>query len=685
MPPALATWICSLLLCVPQDPPSDPPTPASPPPKPAAGAPRIVWQRTLADALAAQQASGLPLLVVVNTDGETFNERFAGTVYHDPEFVELTSGYVCVVASPTRHTELDYDERGQRVECPRFGGCTCSEHIQIEPELYRRWFKEQRYAPRHVGVAPDGSVLFDRFLDASMATAIAAVKANRGTARAGTLEPTDDLAVLLARRDAVARQRLEQRYRTGDPAERRRLLTAAASAANQPIDLLRLALRGDDPSLLILATTALARTGSTDTQIDVEDALARIDDPQGRQSLVEHLAKLGKTVPSAARLAQHFAFDAKLPLAAPWGNAWSAPIADAADRDSVERLLDRCEATLRERADDGDARLQQAIGHLMLALLLIGERGPGVELWLADAQRSAERVRDGALLAEAAAVRAVAAWLAGDGTTAAASVVAALSTVRSDRRPDPWLAARFLETVIPLTAQIAYDRAKADPLANLRAQIERVAQAEARLDANGGAGEAAALAAIHLYEFAGLRRLARVRAEALLERFPYSAGGHERWRSRLLVDFGPERLRAEYARFLQKAADRPAAAWFAGYAELLVAETRVREQRTGPARAAYDAAIAHFTACAEGNPAYADNANHYAVLALAGRAVARMEADDGEGAVDDLLRAAALRPASLDDKDGLDRQPRGLALRVSRMLKQKGDKELAARLDPLLP
>ena len=57
--------------------------PQSTPPEEQNAAPtQIAWQRTLEDALAVQKSTGLPLLVVVNMDGEVFNERLANTTYH---------------------------------------------------------------------------------------------------------------------------------------------------------------------------------------------------------------------------------------------------------------------------------------------------------------------------------------------------------------------------------------------------------------------------------------------------------------------------------------------------------------------------------------------------------------------------------------------------------------------------
>lgn len=679
MPLAATVWFCSLALAFPQEP--------SPPAAPSATAnpPRLVWQRTLDDALAAQQASGLPLLVVVNDDGETFNDRFAKTVYRDPEFVALTEGWICVVASLNRHNPFDHDEQGRRIECPRFPGCTCGEHIAIEPLLYAKWFKGQRYAPRHIGVTQDGKVLFDRFLDSSMQTAIDAVREHRGTAKPGSLEPTDDLAQLFARRDAAARLRVEQRYRHGDRTAREAVLRAAATATAPPIDLLREALRSGDAANERLVATALAAFAGVEVRQLAEDLLARSDDDAVQQTLRALLKKLGASDPVARRLAAHLDAAPDVALPAPWSNAWRAALADANDRASVEGQLDQLDKAVAERPDDAQARLQQAIADLMLAQLLIAEGGKGVELWLEEAQRAASRVNDPSLAPEAAAVRAVAAWLRGDAKAANEATAAALSTATGERRPDAWLARTFLDTLVAMATRWAYERLQAEPQAEVAVQLARVLQATTALAAHDALGEPTAAQAVTLYDTVGLRHLARRAAVALLERFPGSLQGHHVFRNRLLADFDSVRLRAEYDAFLEKHADRADAAWYAGYAELMIAEVRVREKDGPAARTAYEQAIARFTRSVEQNQDYADNSNHFVVLALAGRAIVRFEAGDDAGAVDDLLRAAALRPASLDQKDGLGRDPRGLILRVARTLKTNGKKELAERLEALLP
>jgi hypothetical protein len=143
-------------------------------------------------------------------------------------------------------------------------------------------------------------------------------------------------------------------------------------------------------------------------------------------------------------------------------------------------------------------------------------------------------------------------------------------------------------------------------------------------------------------------------------------------------------MRRAYAAYASGAADAPTAEWFAGLGSLTAAHQHTRDQRDAPARAAYDDAVARFAKSAAGNEAYADTANHYAVLALAGRAELSLAQGDAEAAAADVLRAAALRQASFDESDGLQRKPRAIAQRVREALTKAGKPELAAKLEPLL-
>jgi hypothetical protein len=674
-----ALLLCSFVSCLgaagPQDPPATPP--------------RVEWQRNLADALAVQKETGLPLLIATNVDREPFDEIFAKTTYRDPAFVESTRGYVCVIASPDRHTDMDYDALGNRVECPRFGGCTCSEHITIEPELFARFFNGQRVAPRHVGVSKDGKVLFDRFLDQDMRTAIDAIAKHRGTPKASVLAPTTDLGELFRRRDAFARRSLERMWRNGALEERRKLLAAAANASNDPVDLLRAAVRSDDATLSGMAALAMAKRGGPDAVIDIEDALARVTDAEIQKALVARLGELGKDDKAAARLAAHFAIASGgatgTAVGKPWGNPWAKARFDAADRAAVEAELDRCEAALRANAGDAEARLQLAIAQMALADILIRDGGKGVELWFGDALQNAKKVGDAALAAEVQATIAYVSYMTGDQTAAAKAIAGAHGLVNSPRQPDPFLAARFLEVVLLMLPNAAYADAATARTKSQRPELERTLAIMGLLRQRDAASEKGLLAGIGLLEFGGLRAMARARLAEVVQLAPASAAAHERWRTRWILDFGCEAMQKAYAAYVDAAADKPTAEWFAGYGSLVAAEQHTKDQRADVALSAYADAVARFARSAAGNADFTDTAGHYSVLALAGRAELLLARGNAADAAADLLRAADLRPASLDESDGLQRKPRAIAGRVARALEAAGNTELAAKLKPILP
>lgn len=639
--------------------------------------PRIAWQRSLEDALAAQKQTGLPLLVVVNMDGEVFNERFAGTTYHDSAFIASTENYICVVASPDRHTERDYDALGNRIECPRFGGCTCSEHINIEPELYRRYFNKKRNAPRHVGVTPGGKVLFDRFLDSSMSVAINAIKKHEGAGKHSHLAPTDNVAEMLRRRDAMARTLLERRYRAGNKDQRSNLLKAAATAKNDPIDLLRMGLRDPDEQLVGLAAMAISKVGGTNSLIDIEDALARIDDDNVRNKLIEQLRKLGKGDQNAARMASNFE-KSKDQLARPWRNSWNT--ANLKTREGIEAELDRVEAAIRKTPKDASLRLQLATAQAAFAGMLMNESGDGISLWLADAERNAKKITGEALDPEKKALLAITAWYQSKGSEAQKAMVEAMASGSSKREPNTWLASMFLDVVLQVTAQTAFARSAADEKVSLRGEITRTRTILEMLRARNAGMERGMLAGAGLFEHAGLRAEARKQLEETVQRFPASLKVHERWRNRMLVDLGAELMRHRYAKHVTEASDRATAQWYAGYAALIAAERHTVDNRSIEAENAYSDSIERFTDSAAQNANYADTANHYRVLALAGRAQIRLTKKKLKGAAKDILAAVALREASLDEDDGLRRKPRRIGDRVQAALAASGKTELAEQL-----
>jgi len=655
---------------------------------PAAAAPtaaRIEWQRSLADALAVQEATGLPLLVVVNMDGEVFNERFAKSTYKDPAFVASTRGYVCVVASPDRHTDKDYDADGNRIECPRFGGCTCSEHIQIEPELFRRYFNGTRNAPRHVGVTKQGAIVFDRFLDTSMQTAIDAIAKNAGDASKQPGASTDP-AVLFGRRDALARRTLEAMWQRGDAAARRALMVAAADAGNEPYDMLRAGLRDEDAEVAAKAALALAKRGGKDALIDLEDALARHPSGPVHDALVARIVELAKTDDAAKRLAAHLVAPvAPTRIAAPWSNAWAAPRFDDGDRAAIEKELDRCETALKQTPDDDEARLALAVAQAAFADILARDGDKGPEFWFADAIGSARKVKAKELQPEAQAVIAYASYMTGEAQACGTALALAQAAPQNGRQPAPALAARFLDVAIAGTATKVFGDTGGNAARAWRSEIDRVVAMLDLMNERKAVREGALLAGAGLLEYGGLRAQARARLADAVARFPGSPKAHERWRNRLLVDLGVAGMRKAYAEFVATAADKPEAEWFAGYAGIVAGEQETRDKRVAQGLSAYGEAIERLQRSAAGNADFADSANGLAVLALAGRAELLVEDGKPEDAAADLLRAWGLRADSFDEADGLQRKPRGIASRVAQALQKAGKAELAAKLAPMLP
>lgn len=125
--------------------------------------PQIDWQRDLQDARALAHATGRPLFVAVNVDGESSSERIVVERYRDERFVALTRRFVCALGSPLRHNLRDHDEHGRRIECPRFGQVTCGEHIALEPAIFDAYLGGPRVSPRHALVLADGAKAFDLY------------------------------------------------------------------------------------------------------------------------------------------------------------------------------------------------------------------------------------------------------------------------------------------------------------------------------------------------------------------------------------------------------------------------------------------------------------------------------------------------------------------------------------------
>lgn len=161
---------------------------------------------------------------------------------------------------------------------------------------------------------------------------------------------------------------------------------------------------------------------------------------------------------------------------------------------------------------------------------------------------------------------------------------------------------------------------------------------------------------------------------------PQEPGISVAWQRSMLTDRGTDALRDTYEVVLARSPDPTTTSWFAGYAELVIAEIKVDEADSPAAGLAYGRAIDLFERSVADRPDFADTANHYLALALAGRAAAALDAGDLNRAAADLITALPVRPETLEAEDGLQRQPIDILVRVYRALREEGNAELARSL-----
>jgi tetratricopeptide (TPR) repeat protein len=185
---------------------------------------------------------------------------------------------------------------------------------------------------------------------------------------------------------------------------------------------------------------------------------------------------------------------------------------------------------------------------------------------------------------------------------------------------------------------------------------------------------------------------ATARANAVLDdalaRFPASAALHERLRTRLLWDSGPDGLESGYDDRLAKRAPESAATsrleWFAGYASLVAAEHHRRRGEFDAALASYRRAAEHYQRDLSRFPAELDTTHHYLALGLAGEARVLLERGDLRTASEKLLAAIALRPESAASLDGLGITPVATAKMLREKLLVAGDADGGARVQAAL-
>jgi len=623
----------------------------------------ITWQRTWGDALAISKETGRAILVCTNMDGEIASEHYAGIRYRQPDVARLYEPYVTVIASVYRHNPRDYDERGQRIPCPRFGDVTCGEHIRIEPILYEKFFDGRRIAPRHVMVELDGSETYDVFYAFDTASVFDNIRdgiANRDAPPPRPFQGDRPILERVASRDIRDRKVVEAAYEAGDKAMREALIARAREHGNaEPLDLLRLAVFGFDVDLGRSAREALAQQKTMNATELIADALKVPMDTSERDGLIGALENIGESSPKAKTLAVVHRGLTRTSDSVNVGD-WSQSLAGQNASDPLARSYER-EARLQaqnqvlknedpdalaalstaflDRAFEAQAAAVDAPSKLEYRMLLMDARTTalraeelGGEDWRIDAvvslctyylHEDPEGVHE---RAEAS----VNSLPPGEASFHAMAILELFAKVRCQaiaaamRQKEDW-PGTWLTDVNAACAVLAQHPMGTD---------SQVAWHYDILIWLGGEGQAG-------------RALS-----AGLHRFPASPVLHERLRMKTLQDKGVRGLQGVYARLLEQHPESGVLAWFAGYAEQVSADFFRRRGRHEDADAAYTRGIELYDRSARQDESLQDSVDHQVALCFGGQAKIALESEDNPRAVERVLASFARRPDSaaiLDD------------------------------------
>lgn len=619
----------------------------------------VQWQRTWADAVALAKAENRPILVCVNMDGEIASEHYAGVRYRDPEIARLYEPYVCVIASVFRHNPRDYDDQGRRIECPRFGGCTCGEHMALEPIVYEKFLDGVRVAPRHIMVEVNGEKTFDvyfAFDTASVFQRIGDGIRQRSTAPLARVQGDRSLLERVQSPDSRDRLAVEQAYADGTPEQRRALLEAAlAMGEAAPLELLRQALQGLDPEQARRAREVLARTTQQGGAELLAEALRAPLTAAEREPLVQALERLAADSPRAQALAivhRGLASPSAAVDAQRWqqGLRGSGNYAAAAEPVDPALALQASDAARKAGAETGASLLELALGSLRQA------QRPNLQPRL-------QRVllQDARAAAEAAAAK--------DAPKHACDTVLALVAKRLGELPLAYELAERAAAALPpedRSAEAAevlflFAEARQEAIVKAHRQKQRwppqwLADVNATYEVLAQHPHGTDQQVAHHYDFLqffGGVDAAGAALEHGLGRFPESPRLHERLRARVLQQQDSDALEAIYARLL---AERPSPVlqWFGGYAALVSAEQRRRIGQAEPSLQAYERADRLFAAALAGDEAMRSSVDHYAAMAAFGRSRVQFELGDIARAVQEFLAGVQRCATALPVLDGLN-------------------------------
>ncbi len=649
------------------------------------------WQRNLADALALVERTGKPLLICVNMDGETACENLAWGRYRDPDFAKLARGFVCVVASPNRHTLHDHDDAGRRILDLRFGRITSQEHIAIEPLVFERYFKNNRVAPRHVGIDKNGKELFDIFLTRGLVPIDDALKkyGKPGeTTDASKLEEED----LLDSPDAKHRTRLEGWFADGDTATRARLAGTALSMkrGTQHPQIVRMALRDREKSVrhaavraVLAQPTAAPEFWSTAFGVAHDEAglTAAMADAMRRVATTTKDEALGKRARRLAAICSGWNATTRLIDVPKWraAIAGAAVVQPRADLD-VDDLLDKLDERVRANPKDAAAWVQMAEATMQMAQSKRSQ-GRDPSLFFVDVAVAAQRAVQHGASGKAFGYLAWASFLRNDLDAALTAASSALPLLYPEAASE--LAKEVLLVFIGCRVRAFYAALGGDKpwpatwIADIR-------DAYTVIMAHPRCTQAERMGYLDWLDAVEARGAQRRVLRAALAKDPASAKLHERLRKVLLRDAGASALEAACDSLTATDGQRPTVDWFSGLASLLAAERHVTNEAHDEALASYARSLGRFRASIKGNANFAGSANHYVCLAAAGRA--RLLANEGayEQAAKAVSTGIEAAPKSAATKDGLGNTPAQTARMLVDLLREDDLADEATRLEALL-
>jgi hypothetical protein len=460
------------------------------------------------------------------------------------------------------------------------------------------------------------------------------------------------------------------------------LETLVARREVDQVELLRQAIFGLDLELARVARRALALC-ETEGAVDlIAEALKVPMEREERAALVAAAARLGAKFPRARTLAT---LHEGMSLSSQYVSASSA--ARGGDPTLGAQTAAQLEAhalAAEQRAQDANARLGLAESLLARSLEPLGDSRFSRVL-LEDARATAQQAQAlGAKGWRLDATLAVSASLMGEAKEAQARALAAveggmLNAAQSDEPPT----AETLVQVLALFAQALQEAIRTAFRANQAWPPAWLADIDAAYAALVAHEQVSEDNFVSYYDFlrwlGGTPRANRVLEDAL-KSFPNSALLHERLRSALLWDKGPNGLESAYAARLSETEPTAQLLWFSGYASLVAAEHFRRKSELDLALAAYARGIAYYERSLEAAPEGADLCEHFIALALAGRARIELERAKLEDCARDILAAFARRPDSAATPDGLNLTPIETARMLLARLAVQPNAELSARV-----